>query len=175
MGSAVVVPGLWSIDSKVVAHRPSHSLAYRICLNYGLNPCILHWQVVSLPLSHQGRSPPAFVFTVDGSLLLACCVLYRRFWKGRLIRKILRFRVTTFHSISGHTKRHTCTHTILHTTSRGSGKFKNPISTGWLQWDVVPGQRWLNHMWGNKYVINAEERLTTEQYDGFALSAFKVP
>ena len=27
----------------------------------------------------------------------------------------------------------------------------------------------------NKYMINAEERLTREQYDGFALPALKLP
>ena len=54
MGSVVVVPGLWSIDSKVVAHGPSCSLTCGICPTYGLNPCLLHWQVDSLPLSHQG-------------------------------------------------------------------------------------------------------------------------
>ena len=38
----------------VVAHRLSCSVAYGIFLDQGANPCPLHWQVDSLPLSHQG-------------------------------------------------------------------------------------------------------------------------
>ena len=30
------------------------SVACEICPNQGLNPCLLHWQADSLPLSHQG-------------------------------------------------------------------------------------------------------------------------
>ena len=70
MGSVVVVPGLWSIDSKVVVHGPSRSLACGIRPTYGLNLCLLHWQVDSLPLSHQG-SPNR---TVTGYNLSFGCV-----------------------------------------------------------------------------------------------------
>ena len=31
-----------------------HFLPQRIFLTQGLKPCLLHWQVGSLPLSHQG-------------------------------------------------------------------------------------------------------------------------
>ena len=31
------------------------SVACGIFLDQGSNPCLLHWQVDSLPLSHQGR------------------------------------------------------------------------------------------------------------------------
>ena len=51
---------LWSTGSVVVAHRLSCSAARRIFLDLGLNPCLLHWQVDSLPLSHQG-SPSIFL------------------------------------------------------------------------------------------------------------------
>ena len=45
-----------------------------IFLDQGSNPCLLHWQADSLPLSHQG-SPPTFyfillIFGCAGSLLL---------------------------------------------------------------------------------------------------------
>ena len=39
----------------VVAHRLSHSAACGIFLDQGSNPCLLHWQADSLPLSHQGN------------------------------------------------------------------------------------------------------------------------
>ena len=37
-----------------MAHRLSYSVACGIFLDQGLNPRLLHWQVDSLPLSHQG-------------------------------------------------------------------------------------------------------------------------
>ena len=59
VGTVVVPPGLWSTGSIVVAHRFSCSAAYGICPNQGSNPCLLHWQGDSLPLSQQGN-PPSF-------------------------------------------------------------------------------------------------------------------
>ena len=53
-GSAVTFLGLESTGSIVVAHKLSCSEACGIFLDQGLNPCLLHWQVDSLPLSHQG-------------------------------------------------------------------------------------------------------------------------
>ena len=35
-------------------------MAYGIFLDQGLNPCLLHWQMDSLPLNHQGH--PDFFF-----------------------------------------------------------------------------------------------------------------
>ena len=52
-GSAVAAPGLQSTGSLVVAHRLSCSIECEIFPTQGLNPCLLHWQVDSLPLSHQ--------------------------------------------------------------------------------------------------------------------------
>ena len=46
--------GLWSPGSVVVAHGLSSSAAGGIFLNQGSNPFLLHWQVDSLLLSHQG-------------------------------------------------------------------------------------------------------------------------
>ena len=45
---------LWRTGS-VVAHRLSCSQACRIFLVQGSNLCLLHWQVDSLPLNHQGN------------------------------------------------------------------------------------------------------------------------
>ena len=55
MGSVVVVRRLWSTGSTAVAHQLSCSVACGILLDQGLNPCLLHWQVDSRPLSHQGN------------------------------------------------------------------------------------------------------------------------
>ena len=56
-----------STGSIVVAHEFGRSMACGIFLHQGLDSCLLHWQVGSLPLSHQGR--PAFLslsVTVSG-------------------------------------------------------------------------------------------------------------
>ena len=50
----VVAPGLWITSSIVVAHGFSCSLACGFFLDQGSNPCLLHWQEDSLPLSYQG-------------------------------------------------------------------------------------------------------------------------
>ena len=49
---------LW-LQSKVVAHRLSCSLACGIFLKQGSNPCPLYWQVDSYTVNHQG-SPCTF-------------------------------------------------------------------------------------------------------------------
>ena len=55
VGSVVVVPGLQSTGSIVVAHGLSCYAAYGIFTDQGLNPCLLHWQADSFPPSQQGR------------------------------------------------------------------------------------------------------------------------
>ena len=58
--SVVVARGLSSCGFRALEHSPVvavHGLspaACGICLRQGLNPCLLHWQADSLPLSHQG-------------------------------------------------------------------------------------------------------------------------
>ena len=52
-GSAVVACWLQSSGSVAVAHWLSCPMACGIFLDQGLNPCLLHWQVDSLPLSPQ--------------------------------------------------------------------------------------------------------------------------
>ena len=58
--SVVVVPGLQSTGSIVVVPRPSGSKACGVFPDQGLNPCLLPWEVGSLPLNHRG-SPEAHV------------------------------------------------------------------------------------------------------------------
>ena len=64
MGSVVaaVVPGLQSTSSTVVAHGLSCSETCGVFPDQGSNPCLLHWQAETLPLSHQGS--PAIILVV---------------------------------------------------------------------------------------------------------------
>ena len=52
--SGVVAHGLQSVGSVVVAHELCFSAACAIFPDQGLNPCLLHWQIDSYPLYHQG-------------------------------------------------------------------------------------------------------------------------
>ena len=63
MGSVVVAAGLWSTGSIVGVRWLSCSTTCGIFPDQGSNPCLLHWQVDSLPLSHQ-RSPEIHILTV---------------------------------------------------------------------------------------------------------------
>ena len=54
VASLVAASGLWSTGSVVVSHGFSCSVACGIFSDQGLNLCLLHWQMGSLPLSHQG-------------------------------------------------------------------------------------------------------------------------
>ena len=54
VASLVAAPGLWSTGSITVVYGLSSSEACGIFLDQGLNPCLLHWQADSLPLSHEG-------------------------------------------------------------------------------------------------------------------------
>ena len=54
VASPVAVPRLWKIGSAVVTHRLRCSAACGSLLDQRSNPCLLHWQADSLPLSHQG-------------------------------------------------------------------------------------------------------------------------
>ena len=59
-GSVIVIPRLQSTDSIVVVPGLSSStVACGIFLDQGSNPCLLNWQMDSLPLSHQ-ESPSKF-------------------------------------------------------------------------------------------------------------------
>ena len=78
--SVVTARALSSRGSQALEHRPSSwgarglscSTVCGIFLDQGLNPCLLHWQADSLPLSHQG-SPvhlSSFFFFNHGGLKL---------------------------------------------------------------------------------------------------------
>ena len=54
MGSVVVTPRFYSIGSIVAAQGPSCSASCGTFPEQGSNTCLLHRQVDSLPLSHQG-------------------------------------------------------------------------------------------------------------------------
>ena len=56
VSSVVAVPELQSTGSVVVVHGLSCSAACGIFLDEGSNPCLLHWQVHSVPLSHRGST-----------------------------------------------------------------------------------------------------------------------
>ena len=51
VGSVIAVPGS---GATAVVHGLSCSTAYGIFPDPAWNPCPLHWQADSLPLSHQG-------------------------------------------------------------------------------------------------------------------------
>ena len=70
--SMVVALRLSSIGSIVLAHRLSCSETCGIFPNQGSNPCLLHWQVDSLPLSHQRSPGGTILFTVSCSVLTCC-------------------------------------------------------------------------------------------------------
>ena len=55
VGSAVEVPRLERTGSTAVGHGLSWSVTCGIFLDQGSNLCLLHWEVDSLPLSHQRR------------------------------------------------------------------------------------------------------------------------
>ena len=68
------------MGSKVVVHQLSCSMACRIFLDQGSNPCPLHWQVDSLPLSHQGS--PRTSFEVMDLKFQFYLLLTVKFWKN---------------------------------------------------------------------------------------------
>ena len=68
VASLVAAPGLWSTGSIAVVYGLSCSEACGIFLDRGLNSCLLHWQVDSLPRSHQGH--PQVLFKGGWSALL---------------------------------------------------------------------------------------------------------
>ena len=75
---------LWSTGSRrtgsvVVAHGPSCSAACGIFPDQGSNPCPLHWQADSQPLSHQGSPSMSFdslYFSINWSISFKLSVLF---------------------------------------------------------------------------------------------------
>ena len=69
---SLLLPGSRAQGCVVVGHRLSCSAACAILLDQGSNLCLLHWQMASSPLSHQG-SPVIrnFLFSYTMSSILA--------------------------------------------------------------------------------------------------------
>ena len=61
--SVAVAQEIQSTGSIAVANRLSCSTACGIFLDQGSNPCLLNWQVDSLPLSHWGG--PLAAYSLD--------------------------------------------------------------------------------------------------------------
>ena len=56
------LPGSFVHGISQASEVSCHFLLQRVFLTQGLNPCLLHWQVDSLPLSHQGS-----IWNIPGS------------------------------------------------------------------------------------------------------------
>ena len=65
---------LQSTGSIVVVGRLSFSKACGIFLDQGSNPCLLHWQADTLPLSHQ-ETPQFHSFNTIYSVIIPKCVV----------------------------------------------------------------------------------------------------
>ena len=62
----VATPRHWSTGSVLLAHGLSYFFAGEIFLDKGLNPCLLHWQVDTLQLSHRGIPVIDLNFIIQG-------------------------------------------------------------------------------------------------------------
>ena len=67
-----------------MAHRLSCSAACGISLDQWLNPCFLHWQMDSLPLSHQG-SPTLCICIITLVNTIVYLYLYRQISSCRVL------------------------------------------------------------------------------------------
>ena len=68
VASVVAAPRLYSTGSVVVAHKLSCSVAYGIFPDQGWNPCLLHWQIYSLLVSHRGS--PVCIYLKEKRIVL---------------------------------------------------------------------------------------------------------
>ena len=59
-GTVAAAPGLQNVASEVVANGLSFSPVRGIFMEQEWNLCLLHWQMNSYPLSHQGRLSGTF-------------------------------------------------------------------------------------------------------------------
>ena len=85
-GLLIMVVSLWRNTGSraqpiVMAHGLSCSKASGIFLDPGSNPCLLQWQVDSLPLSHQ-RSLVLFVVVIGWKYFLLRQTITYRQWGG---------------------------------------------------------------------------------------------
>ena len=74
--AVVMAPRLRSTASVVVVHRLSRSEECGILQDQGLNPCLLHWQEDSLPLSYHGSPTLGFLEIENHIFIAEVCVWY---------------------------------------------------------------------------------------------------
>ena len=60
----------------VVTHGLSCSEAYGIFPDEGFSPCFLHYQVDSLPLSHQGSPKESYLIFGSGGMVIIAALIY---------------------------------------------------------------------------------------------------
>ena len=78
-------PGLSSCGSQAPEHSLNKvhglgcSAACRVFPDQGLNPCLLHWQADSLPLSHQGSPLPSLLKDILIKYRILFC-LFKIIW-----------------------------------------------------------------------------------------------
>ena len=77
--TSVVTPGLWSTGLIVVMLGPSCTTACGVSPDQGLSLRLLHWQVGSLPLSHQGSRNGTFLFSLV-SVFFFWSFIFRQFF-----------------------------------------------------------------------------------------------
>ena len=68
--------GFGSCSSRAPEHRLSSSVAYGIFPDQGSNPCLLHGQADSVPLSHQGSLSSSFLNLNGSKLYIPFCSLF---------------------------------------------------------------------------------------------------
>ena len=79
-GSVAVAPGLNSTDSIAVVHGLGCSAVCGVSQDSGSNPRLLHWQVDSWPLGHEGSPVPQLLYPFTSwwvSRLLLCPGYYK--------------------------------------------------------------------------------------------------
>ena len=93
--SVAAVPRLYSTGSIVVAHGLGSPMACGIFSRQGSNPCLLHWQTDSLPVSHQGK-PKVNISIKDNHTDLQMVIFravcsYSRHWPWKATRNEMWF------------------------------------------------------------------------------------
>ena len=80
MNLVVVAPGLWSTDSTVVVRGLSCPIACGIFPDQGWNPCLLHWQADSQPLTTKSQQAVSLC-TFKHDLWLFGAIIYPLHWQ----------------------------------------------------------------------------------------------
>ena len=77
LASVAVACRLWSIGSIAVVHWLSYSAACGIFPDQGSNPCLLHWQVDSLPIELPGKSLTWVFWQLHNQSVSIYCLEFR--------------------------------------------------------------------------------------------------